>query len=86
MPETTRGSSRWEASRLGAGVGVHLFGGYTVSFAVFLPNFVVPLIVLTDLALATGEGDVDEAAGVSESLLGTALAVDRNPRQSSMLP
>jgi hypothetical protein len=30
-------------------------------------------IVTTDLPLATGHGDVDEAAGVSESLLRAAL-------------
>jgi hypothetical protein len=31
------------------------------------------IAVLTDLPLATGHGDVDEAAGVSEPLLGAAL-------------
>jgi hypothetical protein len=31
------------------------------------------IVVLTDLPLATGHGDVDEAAGVSEPLLGATL-------------
>jgi hypothetical protein len=31
------------------------------------------IAVLTDLPLATGHGDVDEAAGVSEPLLGATL-------------
>jgi hypothetical protein len=30
-------------------------------------------MIVTDLPLATGHGDVDETAGVSESLLGAAL-------------
>jgi hypothetical protein len=52
---------------------IGLSGGVRVHLVLISMCSLTSFIVTTDLPLATGHGDVDEAAGVSESLLRAAL-------------
>ena len=88
ISSTWSSRSRKSCYRRGAGnlrstgVGVHLAqNGSVLSALAAIPDQVHPPSLdgtkglETHLALATGEGDVDETAGVCESLLGAALTI-----------